>query len=65
MLSILINPDCLQKTFHCHQLVDGFVAYTKACPPLELEQPVIMPGDIERRLKVERENDEIPVDDQC
>jgi uncharacterized oxidoreductase len=64
MLSILIDPDRLQDTSRWQQLVKGLVAYTRACPPLNANQPVMLPGDIERTTLVERQKSGIPVDDR-
>ena len=63
LFSILIDSSCLVDQPRLQGLVDGLVAYTKACPPVNPDQPVMMPGDIERATLAERQKSGIPVDD--
>jgi len=64
LLSILIDPCRLVDKSHLQGLVDGLVSYTKACPPVIKDQPVLMPGDKERAILIQRRREGIPIDDQ-
>lgn len=63
LFSILIDSARLVDQPRLQGLVDGLVDYAKACPPVDPDQPVLMPGDIERTTLAQRQESGIPVDD--
>ncbi|MEP6703057.1 MAG: Ldh family oxidoreductase, partial [Betaproteobacteria bacterium] len=49
MLSIYIDPGFYDKTHAVQDEIERFVEWVKASPPMDPAQPVLAPGDIERR----------------
>ena len=41
-----------------------FVDWVKASPPMRPAEPVLAPGDVERRTRAERLSDGVPIDDK-
>jgi uncharacterized oxidoreductase len=62
MLSLLIDPTRFVDQPWLQNALDDFVAYVKCCPPVDPDQPVLMPGDVERDVLALRENQGIPID---
>jgi uncharacterized oxidoreductase len=63
LFSILIDSSRLVDQPRLQQLVDGLADYITACPPVNQDQPVMMPGDIERATLIQRQKEGIPMDD--
>src|SRR5690242_18129617 len=64
MLSIYIAPDVYDRGHVVADEIARFVAWVKASPPAVPGQPVLMPGDIERRTRATRTAEGIAVDDK-
>ena len=62
MLSILIAPDGLSGASAFADDVQRLTAWVKASPPLALDGAVLVPGEVERRTRAEREANGIPLD---
>lgn len=63
MLSIYICPVVYDREGVVHREIERFVAWVKASPPAVPGQPVLVPGEIERRMRQERLEKGIPLDD--
>jgi hydroxycarboxylate dehydrogenase B len=63
MLSIYIDPGFYDKTHGIAQEIERFVEWVKASPPAVPGQPVLAPGDIERRNTQSRKANGVPLDD--
>ena len=63
MLSIYIAPAVYDKESVVAAEIARFVEWVRASPPARAGAPVLMPGEIERRTRAERERDGIPLDD--
>jgi uncharacterized oxidoreductase len=62
MLSIYIAPAVYDREGVVAAEVARFVAWVKASPPARPDAPVLLPGDIERNTRAERERLGIPLD---
>jgi uncharacterized oxidoreductase len=62
MLSVVFDPRAFGGTEFFRADVDRLLAWTKASPPIEPGQPVLLPGEIELRTRRERTANGIPVD---
>jgi uncharacterized oxidoreductase len=62
MLAILIDPARLAGVDWLRREIDGFVEYVKASPPVDPNEPVLVPGDPERIARAERSRTGIVVD---
>jgi len=62
MTSILFDPDAFCGIDEFKAEVARMAAWVKGSPPVTPGGEVLMPGEIERRTRVERERDGIPVD---
>ena len=62
MLSIYIAPRVYDAEGVVANEVARFVAWVKASPPARPDAPVILPGEVERRTRAERERHGIPLD---
>jgi uncharacterized oxidoreductase len=63
MCSIYIDPDRLPERAAFDAEVDAFLEWVKASPPAQPGGAVLLPGDIERRTREERQSRGIPLDD--
>ena len=63
MLSIYIDPGFYDKEHSIQREIDRFVEWVKASPPMDPSQPVLAPGDIERRNTKSRKANGVPLDD--
>jgi hydroxycarboxylate dehydrogenase B len=63
MCSIYIDPDRLPERAAFDAEVDAFLEWVKASPPADPNGEVLLPGDIERRTREERQSRGIPLDD--
>ncbi|MDP6829986.1 MAG: malate/lactate/ureidoglycolate dehydrogenase [Alphaproteobacteria bacterium] len=63
MLAILIDPDAFGQRAAFDAEVEEFTAWVKASPPAPGVEEVMLPGDPERKSKVERLANGIPIDD--
>ncbi len=63
MLSILMDPALFADMGFLASESARFADWVQASPPLEEGGEVLLPGDIERRTRLERETDGIPLDD--
>ncbi|MEO8134869.1 MAG: malate/lactate/ureidoglycolate dehydrogenase [Betaproteobacteria bacterium] len=63
MLSIYIDPVFYDKAHSIAPEIDRFVAWVKASPAAIPGQPVLAPGDIERRNTAARKSGGVPLDD--
>jgi hydroxycarboxylate dehydrogenase B len=64
MLSIYIAPAVYAPDGRVAAEARRFVDWVKASPPLDAKQPVLAPGDIERRTRAERMRTGVPIDDK-
>ena len=64
MLSIIMDPMRLVSREFYDGEVDATVAHVKASPPMDPDEPVLIPGDPERASLAVRSRDGIPVDDE-
>ncbi len=62
MLSVVIDPAALGSTDAIAREIAGVVAWVKASPLAPGATDILVPGDPERRTRVERERDGIPFD---
>ena len=62
MFSIVIDPARLAGIDWFHREIDGFVEYVKGSPPSNPSEPVLVPGDPERRAREERGRNGIDID---
>jgi uncharacterized oxidoreductase len=64
MLSIYIAPSVYDERHVVAAEVARFASWVKASPPAHTDAPVLLPGEIERRTRAERERNGIPLDDK-
>jgi len=64
MLSIYIAPAIYDSEGMVEQEVARFISWVGASPPLHAEAPVLLPGEIERKIRADRRTDGIPVDEK-
>ena len=64
MLSIYIAPAVYDSKGQVPTEVARFVDWVRASPPAKPGQPVLLPGEIERRTRAERTATGIPLDDK-
>ena len=64
MLSIYIAPAVYDREHAVSGEISRFVAWVKASPPAVSGQPVLMPGEVERRTRAARTAEGIVVDDK-
>lgn len=63
MLSVLIDPDHAGGAAAFADDVERLKAWVKASPPIAAGGEVLVPGEIERRTRADRERNGIPIDD--
>ncbi len=63
MLSIYIAPGVYDTERTVPAEIARFVAWVKASPPARADAPVMLPGEVERLTRVDRERHGIPLDD--
>jgi len=63
MLSIYIAPSVYDGEGTVAREAARFVAWVKASPPLNPDTPVLLPGEVERKMRAERMARGIPLDD--
>jgi len=64
MLSIYIDPSVYDGTGGVLAEAHRFVDWVKASPPSKPGEPVLAPGDVERRTREARRRDGVPLDDK-
>jgi uncharacterized oxidoreductase len=64
MLSIYIAPAVYDREGAVATEVIRFLSWVRASPPLRAEAPVLVPGEIERRIRAERIAEGIPLDEK-
>jgi uncharacterized oxidoreductase len=64
MLSIFIAPAVYDKTGGVLAEARRFVEFVKASPPVKPGEPVLAPGDVERRNRAARLANGVPIDDK-
>lgn len=65
MFAVLIDPARLDPDAAARQArIAGIAAFLRAARPQDPEQPVLAPGDAERRMRAERSRDGIAIDDE-
>ncbi len=62
MLSIAFDPAYFSGTDFFASDIEQLIKWTTASPPLDPENPVILPGELEDRIRAERRVSGIPVD---
>jgi uncharacterized oxidoreductase len=62
MLTLAFDPEAFAGADFFRADLDRLLGWTKASPPIEKGGAVLMPGDIERRTRKEREANGVPVD---
>jgi uncharacterized oxidoreductase len=63
MFSIVINPDRVSGRDFFGQDIDRLIEWTKSSRPVTPDGEVLVPGEIERRTKLDRQSNGIPLDD--
>ncbi|MGH6896586.1 MAG: malate/lactate/ureidoglycolate dehydrogenase [Geminicoccaceae bacterium] len=63
MCGIYVDPDRLPDRAAFDAEVDAFVEWVKASPPADPDGAVLLPGDLERRMRAERLKRGIPLDE--
>jgi uncharacterized oxidoreductase len=63
-LSIIIDPRRLVDSAFFESEIDATIAQVKASPPMNPDEPVLVPGDPERAMLAERKAEGIPIDDE-
>jgi uncharacterized oxidoreductase len=64
MLSIYIAPAVYAPDGAVLAEARRFIDWVKASPPLDAAQPVLAPGEVERRMRAERLAGGVPIDDK-
>jgi uncharacterized oxidoreductase len=64
MLSIIIDPGRLVDSAFLGSEIDATIAHVKASPPINPDEPVLIPGDPERAMAAERAAEGIPMDNE-
>jgi uncharacterized oxidoreductase len=64
MLTIVIDPSRLVDREWLAQEIAGMTDYITASPPARPDEPVLIPGDPERRTRTERIANGVPIDDE-
>jgi uncharacterized oxidoreductase len=64
MLTIVIDPSRLVDREWLAQEIAGMTDYITASPPAHPDEPVLIPGDPERRTRAERIANGVPIDDE-
>jgi uncharacterized oxidoreductase len=64
MLTIVIDPSRLVDREWLAQEIAAMTSYITASPPARPDEPVLIPGDPERRTHAERMANGVPVDDE-
>ncbi len=62
MLSIYLDPERLDDGHDWRRAVADYIAEIRACPPADPAEPVMIPGDPERRHRAERLANGIPLE---
>ncbi len=63
MLSIIIDPTKLVENDFMREEIDATLKWVKSSKPIDPEAPVLVPGEPEQIMKVKREADGVPIDD--
>ncbi len=64
MLTIVIDPSRLVDREWLAQEIASTTGYITASPPARPDEPVLIPGDPERRTRAERIANGVPIDDE-
>jgi uncharacterized oxidoreductase len=64
MLTIVIDPSRLVDRDWLRNEIAAMTAYITASPPAKSDEPVLIPGDPERRTRAERIAHGVPIDDE-
>lgn len=64
MFSIFVDPDVLDDGHGWAESVISYIDEVRACPPRDAENPVLIPGDPERKARRERTENGVPLDRQ-
>ena len=64
MLSIYIDPAVYDRDGVVLTEAHRFVEWVKASPPAKPGEPVLAPGDLERRTRAARQRQGVPIDDK-
>jgi uncharacterized oxidoreductase len=64
MLTIVIDPSRLVDRAWLQEEIAAMTAYITASPPSRPDEPVLIPGDPERRTRAERLANGVPIDDE-
>jgi uncharacterized oxidoreductase len=64
MLTIVIDPSRLVDREWLAQEIAAMTSYITASPPAHPDEPVLIPGDPERRMRTERLAHGVPIDDE-
>ena len=64
MLSIYVDPSVYDRDHVVLAEAQRFVEWVKASPPARAGEPVLAPGDVERRTRAARLEGGVPLDDK-
>lgn len=64
MLSIIIDPSVYDRAGTVLDEAHRFIGWVKASPPVRAGEPVLAPGDIERRTRAARLANGVPLDEK-
>ena len=62
MFSLLIRPDLLGAGDAMGPEIEAFIAWLKSAAPAEPHSEILLPGEVERRTKAQRQKNGIPLD---
>ncbi|NIP75240.1 MAG: hypothetical protein GTN90_04275 [Xanthomonadales bacterium] len=61
MLSIYLDPKLMDDGHGWARTVADYITEVRACPPADLDVPVMIPGDPERKRRAERKAQGLPL----
>lgn len=65
LFAVLIDPNRLEPDAALRrERIDSYLAFVRAAKPQEESNPVLAPGDKERAMRIARERDGVPLDDE-
>ena len=60
---IVVDPAAFVERGRYNELVERLTLYVKSSPPLDNAKPVLLPGELELKIRLEREDKGIPIDE--
>ncbi|MCL5770461.1 MAG: Ldh family oxidoreductase [Planctomycetes bacterium] len=60
---IVVDPTALIEHGHYCELIESLTSYVKSSEPMDYAKPVLLPGELERQVRLERQNKGVPIDE--